>query len=255
MGNTVVKNKNTGEKININNAKKASIKQGVKNITNTSGKAYTIVECNKKSYTNRFKNMGKGIGESMGKMGTSMKESTAKLAQSAKESAGKWGKKNNKPANNKKNNSIKITTTDIENVNKFFEFNSIERYNIYKSFSKNIEEYPDLKKIIFGIQTKYAFNIAKKLSQIYTEYNFKDLILLKTTVQRINNQPKNNQPINKNNVTKDYAINQQRLIKLFSTVYEYSTSNKYKKNNSTISTTSVVSNAITTNNNKNKKTR
>jgi hypothetical protein len=147
--------------------------------------------------------MGKGIGESMGK----------------------WGK-TNKPTNNKKNNSVKITTKDIENVEAFFEFNSIERINIYKSFTKNIEEYPDLKKIIFGIQTKYAFNIANKLSQIYTEYNFKGLILLKTTVQRINNQPKNNKPINKNNVTKDYAINQQRLIKLFSTIYEYYKSNK-----------------------------
>ena len=247
MGNTVV-NKTTGEKINISNAKKASIKEGVKNITNQTGKKYTIVECNKKSYT--FKN----IGESMGKMGTSIIESTAKLAKSAKERAGTWrSKKNNKLTNNKKNNSIKITTKDIENVEAFFEFNSIERINIYKSFTKNIEEYPDLKKIIFGIQTKYAFNIAKKLSQIYTEYNFKDLILLKTTVQRINNQPKNNQPINKNNVTKDYAINQQRLIKLFSTVYEYSTSNKYKKNNSTISTTSAINNPIKTNNNKNNK--
>jgi hypothetical protein len=227
----------------FNNTTKANAKSKTAgNIIVTSNKKkYKIVGSTEKSYTNMAKNMGK----SMGKLGTSMKESAGKL--------GTWGsKKNNKPTNNKKNNSIKITTTDIENVNKFFEFNSIERINIYKSFTKNIEEYPDLKKIIFGIQTKYAFNIAKKLSQIYTEYNFKDLILLKTTVQRINNQPKNNQPINKNNVTKNYAINQQRLIKLFSTVYEYSTSNKYKKN-STISTTSVVNNAIKTNNNKNKK--
>jgi putative lipoic acid-binding regulatory protein len=205
MGNTVVKNKTTGENINISNAKKASIKVG-NEITNKNGKKYTIVECNKKSYTNSFKNMGKGIGESMGKMGTSMKESTVKLAQSAKESVGTSMTlgKTTKSANVKKN-SIKITKTDIENVENLFKSNN--KLDIILKFSKDIISTLNnpgaksylLSDIISRINTdRKSMDINKKFVEIYRQYNTVDSILKKKpNVQRIGNKPTNNKTKNK----------------------------------------------------------
>ena len=123
----------------FSNATKASIKLGVRTIHSTKGnkKTYTIVECNKnsnkKSYTNRFKNMESSVVKRTGNLAKSVKESAGKLGTSV----GTWGKKN-KQANNKKNNSIKITTKDIKNVEDFFDIEQLERYKIYQCFNMDL---------------------------------------------------------------------------------------------------------------------
>jgi hypothetical protein len=212
MGNTVVKNKSTGDNITnqFNKNKLSSIKVGNK-ITSKNNKEYTIVDCNEKSYGNSLKNMRK----SMGKMGTSMTSN-----------------KTMELANNKKKNSVKITKEDIENVENLFKLNDTVKFPLYGNFEKNIgslskQEYPYLRKIIADIYNKNfkGFNqtIDEKFKKIYLKYykNKEDILKEKPNEQRINNQPKNN-----NNVTNKYDINQQRLIKLFSTIYEYYKSNK-----------------------------
>jgi hypothetical protein len=211
MGNTVV-NKTTGEKINISNANKASIKKGVKNITNQTGKKYTIVECNKKSSF-------KSIGESMGKMGTSIKESTGDFL-AKKESA-----------------NLIITKKDIENVTKLFALGSFDRDIIYRIFKENINNLSkehSLTVVIKSIKTKkttFSISISNKFQEICNEYKDSNYILKE---KNIVNKPNNVQRIennkSENNITNKYESYQVNLIKLFSAVYEYSISNKYKNN-------------------------
>jgi hypothetical protein len=187
MGNTVVKTKagnNITSKFNKN--KLANIKVG-NTITNKNSTNYKIVECNKKSYTNMVKNMGSNMVKRTGNLAQSAKESAAKLAQSAKESTGTsmtWGK-TTKSANVKKN-SIKITTTDIENVENLFKSNN--KLDIILKFSKDIISTLNnpsaksylLSDIISRINTdRKSMNINKKFVEIYRQYNTVDSILKK----------------------------------------------------------------------------
>ena len=169
MGNTVVKN-TTGKNISnqFSNATKASIKAGVRTIhsnsTKGNKKTYTIVNCKKKSYTNTFKNMGKGIGESMGKMGTSMKESTRDFL-AKKESA-----------------NLIITKKDIENVTKLFALGSFDRDIIYRIFKENINNLSkdySLTTVINSIKTKKTtLSISSKFQEICNEYKDSNYIEL-----------------------------------------------------------------------------
>jgi hypothetical protein len=178
-------------------------------ITNKTNKKYEITGISKQSLTNRAK----------------------KLGSSAVKSVGIFGKKNNKQANN----SIKITTTDIENVKNLFKLGSFDRDIIYRIFKENInnlsKEY-SLTTVINSIKTKKTtISISSKFQEICNEYkdsNFilkeKNIVNKNTNVQRIGNNK------SENNITNKYESYQYNLIKLFSAVYEYSISNKYKNN-------------------------
>jgi hypothetical protein len=144
---------------------------------------------------------------------------------------GTWGKKNNKQANN----SIKITKKDIENVTKLFALDSFDRDIIYRIFKENINNLSkehSLTAVINSIKTKKTtFSISNKFQEICNEYKDSNYILKE---KNIVNKPNNVQRIgnnkSENNITNKYESYQYNLIKLFSAVYEYSISNKYKNN-------------------------
>ena len=204
----IINTKGTNISGNFNKATKDSAKnKTIGNIIDTSNKKkqYKITGISKQSLTNRVKG-------SVGKLGTLVK-------------------KNNK----QDNNSIKITTTDIENVKKLFSLGSFDRDIIYRIFKENInnlsKEY-SLTTVINSIKTKKTtFSISSKFQEICNEYKYsnfilkeKNIVIKNNNVQRIGNNK------SENNITNKYESYQVNLIKLFSAVYEYSISNKYKNN-------------------------